>query len=101
MAGFSLFIVISIALFVSSLIPAVLSHGNGASSSPVASTLNSWIAVNMKEYEQRKTNLERGFNRNNLDSQLVAAEEGGVKVITVRKDGTGNFKTVIDAINVG
>lgn len=29
----------------------------------------------------------------------MAAEDGRIKVITVRKDGSGDFKTVADAIN--
>ena len=34
-----------------------------------------------------------------LDPAAAAAERRGASVITVRKDGTGNFRTVTDAVN--
>ncbi|GLT98832.1 hypothetical protein SLE2022_163120 [Rubroshorea leprosula] len=96
---FSVFATISMVLLFLRLIPGVNSHNkdsplstnSSSSSSPsVASTLRSWIALNMKE-----SNLSRG----NLDELLVAAEEGGEKMIKVKKDGSADFKTVTDAVN--
>ncbi|XP_059627056.1 pectinesterase 1-like [Cornus florida] len=51
--------------------------------------LNNWFQTNVKPFMDRK-----GI----LDPALVTAESSP-KVITVRKDGRGNFKTVSDAIN--
>ncbi|XP_045816824.1 putative pectinesterase 63 [Trifolium pratense] len=34
-----------------------------------------------------------------LDEQLKAAEDGAIRVVRVRKDGTGDFKTITDAVN--
>ncbi|GLT98833.1 hypothetical protein SLE2022_163130 [Rubroshorea leprosula] len=79
--------------------PVTDSPPNAGLSPSVTSTLHSWIELNMKEYNERKGNFARGFNRAVLDNTLVAAEDGGVKVITVRKDGIGDFKTVTEAVN--
>ncbi|KAK9290685.1 hypothetical protein L1049_008859 [Liquidambar formosana] len=54
----------------------------------VKAQLNNWFQNNVKPYAARK---------GTLDAQLAAAETGA-KVIRVRKDGSGNFKTVTDAI---
>ncbi|KAM2621491.1 hypothetical protein TB2_026235 [Malus domestica] len=61
---------------------------------PNFSQLDSWIAHNMKDYANRKaTQATLRF-----DAQLLSAEEI-VRIITVRKDGTGQFRTVTDAVN--
>uniref|UniRef100_A0A5B6ZWN6 pectinesterase n=1 Tax=Davidia involucrata TaxID=16924 RepID=A0A5B6ZWN6_DAVIN len=51
--------------------------------------VNSWYQANVKPYGERK---------GTLDPALVTAE-ASPKVIRVRKDGSGDFKTVTDAIN--
>ncbi|CAK9135086.1 unnamed protein product [Ilex paraguariensis] len=54
----------------------------------VKSQLNSWFQANVKPHESRKATL---------DPALVTAE-AGAKVIKVRQNGGGDFKTVTDAI---
>ncbi|XP_031252298.1 putative pectinesterase 63 [Pistacia vera] len=57
--------------------------------------LDDWIGKSIKDYNHRKTKL------NHTKSPLydiLAAAEAHVKVITVKKDGSGDFKTVTDAI---
>lgn len=59
------------------------------------SKLDGWVTHNIKPYNQRKTgNLKA---QSALDPALAAAEDG-VRVITVRKDGSGQFKTIADAV---
>lgn len=61
------------------------------------SKLDAWIAFNIQEYRQRMSESKKG-QKSPLDPTLVAAE-AEVKVIKVRKDGTGDFKTITDALN--
>ena len=56
---------------------------------PTKSQLKAWFNQNVKQVNQRKATL---------DPELYAAEKG-VKGITVRKDGKGNFKKIMDAVN--
>ncbi|XVF35187.1 hypothetical protein REPUB_Repub18cG0123700 [Reevesia pubescens] len=87
-------------LLVLQIIPTVISHAYEPSPSPLAaSTLDSWIGQNMKEHQERKANIANGFNSAVLDEFLVKAEEGGVKVIKVEKNGSGDFETVTAAMN--
>jgi hypothetical protein len=44
-----------------------------------------------------ESNLHHDMNL--LDEHLKAAEVGAVRVVRVRKDGTGDFKTITDAVN--
>ncbi|XP_062165468.1 putative pectinesterase 63 [Alnus glutinosa] len=53
------------------------------------SQVNSWFQNNVKSFAARK---------GTLDPALVKAEEAP-KVITVSKTGSGNFKTISDAVN--
>ncbi|KAL5572300.1 hypothetical protein UlMin_021897 [Ulmus minor] len=59
------------------------------------SKLDSWIAHNMKDYLRHKAEKTGKFS---LDPPLMTAE-GAVKIIKVRKDGSGDFKTVTAAVN--
>ncbi|KAB1203193.1 Pectinesterase PPME1 [Morella rubra] len=54
--------------------------------------LDAWIAQNMKEYEEasRRTVYD--------NSLLMALSSVKQQIISVRKDGRGNFKTVTDAV---
>ncbi|KAL6331004.1 hypothetical protein AAG906_009432 [Vitis piasezkii] len=61
------------------------------------SKLDAWIATNIREYRQRIWESKKGLH-SSLDPILVAAE-AEVNVIKVRKDGTGDFKTITDALN--
>ncbi|KAA8539736.1 hypothetical protein F0562_026428 [Nyssa sinensis] len=51
--------------------------------------VTNWFKTNVKPYEARKDTLD----------PALAAAEAKPKVIKVRQDGTGNFKTVTDAVN--
>ncbi|KAJ1412084.1 Pectinesterase, catalytic [Sesbania bispinosa] len=53
------------------------------------SQLDAWFNKNVGSFSQRKSSL---------DSALVAAENGA-KVVKVMQDGSGDFKTITDAIN--
>ncbi|ONH97497.1 hypothetical protein PRUPE_7G192800 [Prunus persica] len=70
----------------------VLTHPNLIP--PHLSQLDTWIVHNMRDYANRKaTQVTLRF-----DSKLLSAEYA-FKIITVKKDGTGDFKTVTDAVN--
>ncbi|KAJ4708841.1 Pectinesterase [Melia azedarach] len=95
------FSILSIAALLTTLaisfqyIPAVLCHTKHIPSD--ASKLEAWIGENMKEFLDRKSQLNQRQNDTVVDQALVAAEDG-VKVITVRKDGKGDFSTVSEAV---
>lgn len=76
-----------ILIMVTILVPVVLS--NDAIQIPAnKAQLNQWFQQNVNPLASRKATL---------DPALMAAE-GGAKTITVKKDGTGDFKTVTDAV---
>ncbi|KAF8401146.1 hypothetical protein HHK36_014450 [Tetracentron sinense] len=54
------------------------------------SQIDGWLKANVKPYSERKSG-------GSLDPALVTAENG-VEVIRVRKDGSGDFMTVTDAV---
>jgi pectinesterase len=57
------------------------------------SKLDAWIKSNMKEYKDVSATKS-------IDNALLIAEDkANVKVIRVKKDGTGDFKTVTAAVN--
>ncbi|KAM7525638.1 hypothetical protein LguiA_015540 [Lonicera macranthoides] len=74
-------------------IPAIFSQQNHHVIPSDKSKLDEWIARNIKQYRQRK--VKAGVA---LDPQLAAAEEN-VRIIKVRQDGAGDFKTITDAVN--
>ncbi|KAE8658016.1 putative pectinesterase 63 [Hibiscus syriacus] len=83
------------------LVPGVTFGPNYTSPSPVAPTLESWIAANMKELQERQANniADALFNGTVLDYVLVNAEERGFKLIIVNKNGTGDFDNVTAAVD--
>lgn len=64
------------------------------------SQLDAWIAHNMKDYLDRKASAKKNATQAsfNVDPQLAKAEDA-VRIVKVRKDGKGHFKTVTDAVN--
>ncbi|KAK3000225.1 hypothetical protein RJ639_023844 [Escallonia herrerae] len=77
-------VILTIILF----IPVVVSDDN-AQIPPQTSHVDNWFRTKIKAYTARKRNLD----------PALAVAEAGTKVIKVRADGTGDFKTVTDAIN--
>jgi len=59
--------------------------------------VDQWIADNVKEYEERTAEIANGIDVN-LELRVLKAENS-TRIITVRQDGTGNFRTITDAIN--
>ncbi|KAL6220878.1 hypothetical protein ACLB2K_008631 [Fragaria x ananassa] len=61
--------------------------------------LDDWIVRNMREYDERKAvlNARNDVPGTHFDTELAAAEDA-IRVIRVKKDGTGDFKTVTDAV---
>ncbi|KAF3433215.1 hypothetical protein FNV43_RR24317 [Rhamnella rubrinervis] len=57
---------------------------------PTKAALQGWFQSNVKGLEARKATL---------DPELVAAETGNPRIIKVMKDGSGDFKTITDAIS--
>lgn len=69
---------------------------------PDKSQLETWVSHNYirphlyHNYSKTKENITH--LKFDFDRQLVAVEHA-IKIIKVRKDGTGDFKTVTDAVN--
>ncbi|KAJ0091812.1 hypothetical protein Patl1_26001 [Pistacia atlantica] len=67
------------------------------------SKLNKWLDYNIEKFKEANVKLNQTcYKLNKMESNLdgaLATAEAGVKVITVKKDGSGNFQTVSDAIN--
>ncbi|XAR54997.1 Pectinesterase [Bertholletia excelsa] len=57
--------------------------------------LDSWVTGNLQKYGQRKADLP---SKDTINATLAAAEQGS-KVIKVRRDGSGDFRTVTEAVN--
>lgn len=64
-----------------------------------SSDLDGWILQNMKEYDERKAERmsQKDAPGTHFDSGLAVAEDS-VRIIRVKKDGTGEFRTVTDAV---
>lgn len=63
--------------------------GNGAVIPPEKSQIESWFTANVKPYTERKTTLD----------PALSTAQAGQRVIKVNQDGSGEFKTINDAIN--
>lgn len=91
---FGILVIVLTTTFLSShLIPTVVC--TGAAIPLEKSKLDDWIDRSIKDFDEKKTKF------NNTKSALyraLAAAEAHVKVITVKKDGSGDFKSVTDAI---
>ncbi|KAJ0092076.1 hypothetical protein Patl1_26385 [Pistacia atlantica] len=60
-----------------------------------SSKLDAWIGQNVKQFVETKSlDDEKG----SILDDVLATAEAGLKVITVKKDGSGDFKTVTDAV---
>ncbi|KAE8689154.1 sucrose synthase-like [Hibiscus syriacus] len=83
------------------LVPGVTFGPNYTANSPVAPNLESWIAANMKELQERRANdvADALFSGTVLDYVLVNAEERGFKLIVVKKNRTGDFEKVTAAVD--
>ncbi|KAG2712698.1 hypothetical protein I3843_04G129300 [Carya illinoinensis] len=79
-------------LLVLQLVPTALCHANRTVPSDPESNLDAWIALNMKQYKQAS---KHSLLNNALFASLSKAP---MKIIKVRKDGAGDFKTVTDAV---
>lgn len=60
-------------------------------------TLDSWISHTIQDFEERKAELANGIAAT-LGIHLQRAENRS-RVITVRQDGTGDFRTVTEAVD--
>lgn len=76
------------------VIPAAVVEAHTKTIPADASKLDAWIAHNLKEFNHRKAK-DTGVKA--LDRRLAKAEDN-VRLITVRKDGRGNFSTITEAI---
>ncbi|XP_041009413.1 putative pectinesterase 63 [Juglans microcarpa x Juglans regia] len=79
-------------LLVLQLVPTALCHANQTVASDPESNLDAWIALNMKEYEEASKHTL--FN----NALIASLSKASRKIIKVRKDGAGDFKTVTDAV---
>ncbi|KAG6718196.1 hypothetical protein I3842_04G138400 [Carya illinoinensis] len=80
-------------LLVLQLIPTALCDANQTVAPNPESNLDAWIALNMQEYEQASKNIASN------NALLASLSNAPMKIIKVRQDGAGNFKTVTDAVN--
>ncbi|KAF8393678.1 hypothetical protein HHK36_021925 [Tetracentron sinense] len=75
----------------------VISHDDDTTPIPAdSSKMDAWIRDTIRAYTERVAEIEKGIDVS-LEAAIVAAEKA-VKVIKVMKDGTGDFRTVTDAI---
>ncbi|GAV72966.1 Pectinesterase domain-containing protein, partial [Cephalotus follicularis] len=77
--------------------PNAESHTGNKNIPSNSSKLESWIKHNIKEFHERKARISQGTRRPVLDQVLVRAEDDA-QVIKVKKDGSGDFTTVTDAV---
>ncbi|KAK1268852.1 Pectinesterase PPME1 [Acorus gramineus] len=69
--------------------------GMGAS---VSADLNGWISANVHTFEDVFAHSIFGHGVGALIEPLLMLAENGKQVLTVRQDGTGQFRTITDAI---
>ncbi|XP_031253029.1 putative pectinesterase 63 [Pistacia vera] len=80
-------------LFSSNLIPIVVCELEIMPAD--SSKLDAWIGQNVKQFVETKSLDDK---EGSVLDDVLATAEAGLKVITVVKDGSGNFKTVTDAV---
>ncbi|KAJ0035850.1 hypothetical protein Pint_25458 [Pistacia integerrima] len=65
-----------------------------------ASNLNQWIDHTVQEYMEKKAEvMDLGNEKNSQLDDALAMAEKNLKVITVNKVGSGDFKSLTDAVN--
>ncbi|KAJ0090239.1 hypothetical protein Patl1_13664 [Pistacia atlantica] len=80
-------------LFSSNLIPIVVCELETMPAD--SSKLDAWIGQNVKQFVETKSLDDK---EGSVLDDVLATAEAGLKVITVVKDGSGDFKTVTDAV---
>ncbi|XP_030490751.2 putative pectinesterase 63 [Cannabis sativa] len=88
--------VISLVILAVQLITPILAKPNLIPSDE--SKLDDWIDHNMKAYEKDKGNVSETINNKVTLDKVLTAAENAVKIVKVRKDGMGDFKTITDAV---
>lgn len=96
--GSKLIMFLAVALFLALQLPEDVLCANPKLIPSDHSQLDEWIAHNMKDYLERKASKNATQAEFKFDRQLAKAEDT-VRIVTVRKDGKGHFKTVADAVN--
>lgn len=85
---------LTIVLIYSNLIPIVVCEPEIIPAD--SSKLDAWIGQNVKQFIETKSLDDK---KGSVLDDVLATAEAGLKVITVKKDGSGDFKTVTDAVN--
>ncbi|KAJ0032033.1 hypothetical protein Pint_13570 [Pistacia integerrima] len=84
---------LTIVLISSNLIPIVVCEPEIIPTD--SSKLDAWIGQNIKQFVETKSLDDK---EGSVLDDVLATAEAGLKVITVVKDGSGDFKTVADAV---
>ncbi|KAH0452345.1 hypothetical protein IEQ34_019644 [Dendrobium chrysotoxum] len=78
------------------LLPTISAAAGGSIFRANSSVFDQWISDSVDDFHFRKDEIARGINAG-LDLQLLWAEKN-LRVVTVRKNGRGDFATISDAI---
>ncbi|XP_041006933.1 putative pectinesterase 63 [Juglans microcarpa x Juglans regia] len=79
-------------LLVLRLLPTVVCHANQTVASEPTSKLDAWIALNTKQYQE--ASKHKPFE----NALLAGLSSAPTKIIKVKADGSGDFKTINDAV---